>query len=95
MDRRRLLSGFAGFGIILAIGTPVLGGDDLCKSPRLGVTPTWCGSKEPEAQIPEGHVSSHEAAMMGTKKPPSVHPPRAFRPPKSLRLREEHKSSRR
>jgi len=95
MDRRRLLSGFAGFGVMLAIGTPVLGGDDLCKSPRLGVMPTWCGSKEPEAQIPEGHVSSHEAAMLGTKKPPAIHPPRAFRPPKSLRLRGEHKSSQR
>jgi len=95
MDRRRLLLGFAGFGIVLAIGTSGLAGDGLCKSPRLGVMPTWCGSKEPEAQIPEGHVSSRESAMLGTKKEPSARPPRAFRPPKSLRSRTEHKSSRR
>jgi len=96
MDRRRLRLGFAGFGIMLAVGTPGLAGDDLCKSPRLGVMPSWCGSKEPEAQqIPEGHVSSRESAMLGTKKESSARPPRAFRPPKSLRLRAEHKGSRR
>jgi len=97
MDRRRLLLGFAGLGIVLAISTPGLAGDDLCKSPRLGVMPAWCGSKETEPQIPEGHVSSRESAMLGIKKESkesSTRPPRAFRPPKSMRLRTEHTSPR-
>ena len=56
MDRRRVLLSIAGFGVAVVISTPGIAGDDLCKSPRLGVTPSWCDTKPTEKLIPEGHV---------------------------------------
>jgi len=96
MDRRRVLLSIAGFGVAVVISTPGIAGDDLCKSPRLGVTPSWCDTKPTEKLIPEGHVAaSHQSATSGLKTHTATRTPRAFRPPKSLRPQTGHKTSRR
>ena len=95
MDRRRLLLSLAGFGVAVVISTPGIA-SDLCKSPRLGVTPSWCDTKSTEKPIPEGHVAaSHERGTSGLKTHTATRAPRAFRPPKSLRPQTGHKTSRR
>jgi hypothetical protein len=93
MDRRRVLLSLAGFGVAVVISTPGIA-SDLCKSPRLGVTPAWCDTKSTEKAVPEGHVAnSHESATSGLKTHTANRTRRAFRPPKSLRPQTGHKTS--
>jgi len=96
MDRRRVLLSLAGFGVAVVISTPSIAGDDLCKSPRLGVRPTWCDTKSTGDSIPEGHVApSHESAASGLKTHTvtRTRTPRAFRAPKAFRARTGRKTS--
>src|SRR5437016_14384308 len=53
MDRRRVLLSIAGFGVAVVISTPGIAGDDLCKPPRLGVTPSLCATKSTDAADPD------------------------------------------
>jgi hypothetical protein len=86
MGWRRVLLGLAGFGATIVIGTTSIAGSDLCKSPRLGIVPSWCGMKSTTSQVPEGRVRASRAGTSSGKKSPTVSRPRAFRPPKTLKL---------